>query len=376
MASDDKELKYYVGQDFGSFDNPCHQSHFSTFGLCGMQFDLKYINGFPEEIRRLNTEIGTVDHQGIESYHCKWYLSPNSPIDHVVNGIVAYKNDKTQEEKYERARQVFDGELERRLTDPSKAPIKQVQNDPKKAIKKACDDGFEMLDAYCNCNNEDLILTIDDVVMCEVDVKMKIEGIWFEGTIDQIRLAPHTIKKYGNRFTWDEFEACKNEKDFSIYCVDAKTGIMIPGYYGLINSLQLRLYSVGIQCGTILINNNSRCLGIYPEKGFIYHTRKLQRHKRNYTNPKTKQKFKPGDLKGDPIITVFNSEKELVDSFSRFKKIITSIYNGIKLGVYIPNIYVCDSFCNVAETCTTFSGKHIEDDVIKAAQEVAETMEL
>jgi len=367
---EDKALKYYVGDDYGTYDNPSRQSHLSTMGLCGFQFYLKYILGFDSEIRRINTEIGIYLHDAIESFHTLQYLAGGETKDRIVNRVVKHRNNPTEETQIDvdKAKEELGIDLWFRLTDPKKPVIKQVEKDREKARGKTEDDAFEMLSAYIHYNQETDILVIDDVAMCEVDTKFEINGIWYEGTIDQIRVHKDTKEKYGNRFSFQKFCELRDAGEMKIELVDTKTGIMVPGFYGLTNSIQLRLYSIGIRDGTFLINNKPLVLGLLPERAYIYHTRKLQIYKRNYTHPTTKQKFKKGDLKGDPVLTIYKTKQDLEDSLVNFPEFLERILDCFKKEVYAPNILACDTFCDIPEGCIHYTGKHIDDEIVEAAK--------
>ena len=375
---EDKALKYYVGDDYGTFDNPCRQSHFSTMGLCGYQFYLKYILGFDSELRRINTEIGIYLHDAMESFHSFRYLAGGETMDKVVNRIVKHRDNPTEQTKedVDKAKEELGIDLWFRLVDPDKPPIKQVETNREKTRGKTEDDTFEMLQTYCQNNEENDILVINYVPMCEVDTKFQINETWYEGTIDQIRVHQETKEKYGNRFSFEKFCDLRDADEMKIELVDTKTGIMVPGFYGLTNSIQLRLYATGIRDGTFLINNKPICLGLLPERAYIYHTRKLQTYKVNYTHPTTKQKFKKGDMKGDPVLTIYKTKQDLEDSLVNFPDFLERILDCFKKEVYAPNTLACDTFCDIPEGCIHYTGKHIDDDILEAAKLVEKQLNL
>lgn len=382
---EDKYLKYYVSDNFGSFDNPIHQSHLNSYGLCGRAFEMAYIMGFDQELRRVNTEIGTLNHDGHDCFHCLRYNQPDDPIDYIVKACVEHRDNpespRTQK-AHSDAKIEYGIEIEKRLADKSKAPVKQMQTDPKGTVTKAMNDGFEMMDAYCKHNEENDILIIDDVPISELNFKVQIDGLWYAGTIDQVRVTKKMKEKHGNSFSFEKFCDLRDKKQLELEILDAKTGIMVPGYFGLINSIQLPLYIMGVKYGKVRIGNRGYSLNILPVKSYIYHTRKLQTYKKAYTHKTkknkdgSKMKFVKGDLKGNPVIIVHKNIEEVKNALENFPKRLTKIFEGIQKEVWTQNTMVCDSFCSVPKACVGEASMAIDEGVVGRAQDMAKELGL
>lgn len=373
--------KYYVGDNYGSESNPIRQSHLNSYALCGRNFYVKYILGNEEELRRVNTEIGILDHEAFESYHCKKYISPEHKIDWVVKDLVTAKfGDQDSDDILIRAKKVFAEDLEERLCDDKKAPIKQIQQDKEKTVDKAVEHGWEMLKNYIFYNAEDIILVIDDTPMCEVDFKLNYAGLWFEGTIDQIRISQETKDKYGNRFDRDGFFHLLKEGEMKLEIADTKTGIMIPGYFGSKNSIQLRLYALGMKYGSFIIGGVPIVLGALPDKAYIYHTRKLETYKKKYTHPTkknpdgTKKVFQKGDFKGDPVVMMYSTKEEMENALKKFPETLRSIFDGIQKEVWTPNAMACDGYCSIQNACIGEAESFIDKEMLDEAIEIGKQL--
>lgn len=375
--------KYYVGDNYGNESNPIRQSHLNSYALCGRNFYVKYILGNETELRRVNTEIGILDHEGFESYHCKQYVSPERPIDWAVRDIVAAKFGKGDlDEALVGGEKMFASELEKRLCNDKLAPIKQIIQDKEKTVDKAVEHGWEMLKNYIFHNAEDVILVIDDIPLCEVDFKLNYAGLWFEGTIDQIRVSRETRDKYGNRFDRKGFFHLLREDEMKLEIADTKTGVVVPGFFGSKNSIQLRLYSLGMKYGSFILNGNPIVLGTLPDRAYIYHTRKLETYKRKYTHPTkknpdgTKKVFQAGDLKGDPVVMMYSTKEEIENALKRFPETLRSIFNGIEKEVWTPNAMACDGFCSVQNACIGEAESFMDKEMLDEAREMAKQLDI
>jgi len=157
---------------------------------------------------------------------------------------------------------------------------------------------------------------------------------------------------------------------------------MVPGYFGGKNSIQLRLYACGLKYGSFIIAGKPIKFGILPEEAYIYHTRKLERYKNNYTHPTkknpdgSKMKFKPGDMKGDPVLMLYKKKDELEKALEVFPMVLQSMFDGIVKEVWCPNPMICDTFCSVPRACVGGQSVLIDQDTINEAKERAKQLGL
>ena len=86
--------------------------------------------------------------------------------------------------------------------------------------------------------------------------------------------------------------------------------------------------------------------------------------------------FQKGDMKGDPVLHMYDSKEDLIKALKTFPMVLHSIFNGIKKEVWTPNAMVCDSYCSVQKACIGEASSLIDQDMIDEAKKMAKQLNL
>lgn len=170
-------------------------------------------------------------------------------------------------------------------------------------------------------------------IYCEVPCRMRIS---FEG--DTPGNNPHNFDDFLIEGTLDQVRI---DSDGNWQMIDIKTGKKHMGYEGLRRSIQVWAYSYAIWKGELLVDGVWTTINIIPTASYL-NFRNLQPYK------KSGKWGKKGDYRGSPYSNVSISE----NGFMQFEKRAQDIVKAIRMKMYPPNPYSCET-CFFTKECTT-----------------------
>ena len=179
------------------------------------------------------------------------------------------------------------------------------------------------------------------VLFSEVQIRAKILGNYFTGTMDQVR---------------------KNQ-DGTIELLDFKSSKMRPNRYAISNDLQVFLYSYSLKFGELLVDDIWVKPNMLVDSAGIYFLRAHEVYKRKVTGKEI------GDEKGTPF---YMTQKSIQD-LRNFRYEVKAQLSAMVKPWYYPNTAsgAC-SYCGYAEHCISRNDNISEKQADQAHELLAE----
>lgn len=180
------------------------------------------------------------------------------------------------------------------------------------------------------------------IILAETEFRVKINGLWFTGTIDQVR----------------------RNSDGTIEMIDFKTGKQQPNLTFLINDWQLNLYTYALKFGEFKIGEEWIQMDLLPDFSSWYFLRHHEIRKRNTVNGKI------GEEKGNPLI---RTEKGLND-LRLFRKDLKNLMKNMLRDSHYPNPDFCQ-LCGYQSVCLDRRNP-IPELLVEEAKEILNQVEV
>jgi len=272
---------------------PLHQSTVKDYLNCPMMFYLKHVEKLTDEFRSPAMLHGTVLHKIIEIIHKSyWNFDVPNNYRHLMNETEYNGRD-------------------------SRIPVKWDDRD--KQIEEFIQNANEIITNY----REKEYNKSCRVLLSEAPFRVKIGGVDYEGTIDQVRRMPN-----------DE-----------LILVDFKSGSIRPDLVMVENDIQFSIYQIALAEGEFNINGLWVRPRLSVDKCSIYFLRSHEVYKRNCANGKV------GDEKDQNAMIISNRNSRDIEGF---KAEIQQIHRAINQQLFYRNNYGC-RFCHLKNVCSSMN---------------------
>ena len=262
------------------------QSTIKDFIACGLYFMFKHLEKIPETSRHSAALHGSALHMVINRFHTEsWDLDLEKAY---LEALDYYVNEK------------------------------EIPVFWKESKEKYLANALEILKGYLN--NEKNKTT--KVLFSEVKFRVKIHGLIFTGTIDQVRL----------------------NKDETIELLDLKSSAQRPTLAFLQNDWQLSLYQYALTYGELYSNDIWIKPNLFPDFASWYFLRGHEVRKQSTVNGKV------GEQKGEPLIRTQRGMEDM----KLFKVELKKLLNVMLKDWYYANPDHCQ-LCGYKSHCTSRS---------------------